>query len=98
MEPLVGDGAANFNTRRAKYRRSPWYQGHHTMKHILRMIAGCMLPFLLIFFLPSLGISDGATLMIAIVLMFACHLFMMPSHHTGAPHEHHHSQKGASNE
>lgn len=67
------------------------------MSHVFRMMLGCTLPFLLIFFLPSLGISEGATLMIAIILMFACHLFMMPSHHMGDPHDHH-SQKGTSHE
>jgi hypothetical protein len=36
------------------------------------MMAGCVLLFILVFYLPSLGISEGATLMIAIVLMFAC--------------------------
>jgi len=41
------------------------------------MILGCTLPLLLIFILPSFGISGGGSLFIFIILMFACHLFMM---------------------
>lgn len=59
------------------------------MSHPLKMLAGCLLPFLLIFFLPLLGISEGATLLIAMALMFACHLFMMRGHHF---HDGHHEQ------
>lgn len=51
------------------------------MKHTLRMLAGCVLPWLLIFILPLLGISEGITLFVAIVLMFACHLLMVGGHH-----------------
>lgn len=53
------------------------------MSHTLRMLAGCVLPLLLIFLLPLLGISDGVTLLVAIVPMFACHLLMMGRHGHG---------------
>lgn len=46
------------------------------MKHMLMMLAGCVLPFFLIFLLPLFGIADGMALFIGILLMFACHLFM----------------------
>lgn len=48
--------------------------------HGLWMIIGCTLPLLLIFVLPLFGISGGASLFIFIILMFACHLFMMGGH------------------
>jgi hypothetical protein len=56
------------------------------MSHTLRMVIGCVLPLLLIFFLPLIGISEGATLLIAIVLMFACHLLMIGGHGSGHDH------------
>ena len=64
------------------------------MSHMLRMLAGCLLPFLLIFFLPLLGISEGATLLLAVILMFACHLMMMRGHHMGG----HNSGRGEHHE
>lgn len=48
--------------------------------HGLWMILGCILPLLLIFVLPIFGISGGGSLFIFIILMFACHLFMMGGH------------------
>ena len=57
------------------------------MSHALKMLAGCVLPFLLIFLLPLLGISEGAALLVAMILMFGCHLFMMHGHKM--PHDHH---------
>ena len=48
------------------------------MKHIVHMLFGCVLPFLLIFLLPLFGVSQGMTLTVFIVLMFGCHLFMTP--------------------
>lgn len=50
------------------------------MSHELKMIIGCVLPLLLLFVLPALGVSDDVTLFIFIVLMFGCHLFMMRGH------------------
>lgn len=50
------------------------------MGHALRMVLGCVLPLLLIFLLPLIGVSEGFTLGLAIVLMFACHLFMIGGH------------------
>lgn len=53
------------------------------MSHALKMILGCTLPLLLLFVLPLLGIGQGVTLFIAIVLMFGCHLFMTHGHDHG---------------
>ena len=57
------------------------------MNHSLRMLAGCVLPLLLIFLLPLFGVGEGITLFIFMILMFACHLFMMKGHeHHGIDH------------
>lgn len=67
------------------------------MSHSLKMLAGCVVPLLLIFLLPVLGVSGDATFVVFFVLMFACHLFMMGGHNDGHGHhgshpdeEHHH--------
>ena len=51
------------------------------MNHALRMLIGCMLPFLVIFLLPRFGVSGGISLFVFIVLMFGCHLAMMMGFH-----------------
>ena len=51
--------------------------------HMLWMIIGCVVPMLLIFILPAFGVSSGVTLVIFIVLMFACHFLMLGHHHGG---------------
>ena len=51
---------------------------------MLLMIIGCLVPMLLIFFiLPAFGVSGGVTLVIFIVLMFACHFLMLGRHRGG---------------
>lgn len=50
------------------------------MKHGLLHILGCLIPIALIFILPALGFGSGVTFTAFIVLMFACHLFMMGGH------------------
>ncbi len=67
----------------------------HTIKHLI----GCLVPLLLIFVLPLFGVGEGVTLLVFIVLMFACHLFMLGGHghgdsdddaaRGGSNHEHH---------
>ncbi len=60
------------------------------MNHLLKMLAGCVIPFLLIFVLPLLGVSEGVTLFVAMLLMFVCHLLMMRGCHSQdqrRPHE-----------
>lgn len=57
------------------------------MSHALKMILGCTLPLLLLFVLPLLGIGDGVTLFVAILLMFGCHLFMTHGHGHSASHD-----------
>ena len=69
------------------------------MSHTVRMLLGCLLPLLLIFVLPLFGVDEGFVLFVFILLMFACHLFMMGGHHDhekdngaerkGDSHEHH---------
>lgn len=67
------------------------------MRHIIHMLIGCVLPFLLIFLLPLFGFSEGVTLTVFIVLMFACHLFMMRGAHHGGrgSHDTTHTVKGS---
>lgn len=55
-------------------------------KHTVWMIIGCVLPLLLIFFAPALGINNSVSIFIFIVAMFAIHLFM-PMHGPGG-HQH----------
>ena len=45
--------------------------------HALWMIVGCVLPFMLIFILPVLGVSSNVTYFIFILLMFGCHFGML---------------------
>lgn len=62
------------------------------MKHTVMHLLGCLLPLLVIFLLPLFGLGEGAGLFLVIVLMFACHLFMMGGH--GHKHDGLHSQTG----
>ncbi len=50
------------------------------MSHALKMMIGCVLPFILIFLLPVFGVSDDITFFVFFLLMFGCHLLMMGSH------------------
>lgn len=50
------------------------------MRHSIMHLLGCLLPLLVIFLLPLFGVGGGASLFLVIVLMFACHLFMMGGH------------------
>lgn len=54
------------------------------MKHTIWHLIGCLLPLLIIFLLPLLGIGQGFTLFVFIVLMFGCHLLMMRGHGNGS--------------
>jgi hypothetical protein len=51
------------------------------------MLLGCLVPFMLIFLLPLLGVGEGLTMLVFIILMFGCHLFMSGGHHGGHPQE-----------
>jgi Flp pilus assembly protein TadB len=44
--------------------------------HSVWMLAGCIVPLLLIFLLPALGVSYTISVVVFIVLMLGCHLFM----------------------
>jgi len=50
------------------------------MSHTLKMLIGCVLPFLLVFLLPAFGVSDSVTFFIFFLLMFGCHLLMIGGH------------------
>ncbi len=63
-------------------------------RHFLWMLIGCTLPLLLIFLLPVFGIRSQETLVVFIILMFACHLMMLGGHN----HNHSHSSKGKKHE
>ncbi|WP_115170703.1 hypothetical protein [Sphingobacterium spiritivorum] len=60
------------------------------MKH-LWMIIGCILPLLLIFLAPALGLSSQVSMFIFIVFMFACHL-LMPMLHGSHDHKQQNSE------
>lgn len=50
------------------------------MNHNLRMLLGCMLPLILLFLLPLVGVGSGMTLFVFLILMFMCHLMMIGGH------------------
>lgn len=54
------------------------------MSHTWKMLAGCLAPLLLIFVLPLFGVDESVSIWLFVILMFACHLFMMRGHHGGA--------------
>jgi cell division protein FtsW (lipid II flippase) len=49
-------------------------------KHALWMLIGCVLPILLIFLLPVMGIKGNGALILIIILILACHLIMVVGH------------------
>jgi hypothetical protein len=51
-------------------------------KHMILMLIGCVLPLLLIFLAPLIGMNGKVSLLIFIVAMFLCHL-LMPMRHGG---------------
>ncbi len=57
------------------------------MSHTVKMLLGCLVPFMLIFLLPLLGAGGGLTMLVFIVLMFGCHLFMAGGHDGGHAQE-----------
>lgn len=59
---------------------------------MFRHMLGCLIPMMLLFVLPLFGVSEGITLVVFMVLMFACHLSMMGGHHGHTNNEH--SKKG----
>lgn len=51
--------------------------------HMLWMILACAIPLLIVFLLPVFGIKSDYIAFIAIIIMFAAHLFMMGGHDHG---------------
>ena len=64
------------------------------MKHLVHMLIGCVLPFLLIFVLPLFGVGEGVTMFVFVALMFACHLFMIRGHGHGGGNFERSGEKG----
>ncbi len=64
--------------------------------HGLWMVIGCVLPLLLIFAFPAIGISNGTSFFIFILLMFGCQFLMMGrmGHGHGHNKETDHDHKG----
>ncbi|MBK9154596.1 MAG: hypothetical protein IPM25_10340 [Chloracidobacterium sp.] len=48
-------------------------------KHMVLMVIGCVLPLLLIFLAPLIGLDGKISLLIFVIAMFLCHL-LMPMH------------------
>jgi hypothetical protein len=72
------------NTRTGIYSEDCWAsQGAVPVKHAVLMIIGCLVPLLLIFILPALGVSNEVVLVIGVVLMVGCHLLMIGHHEHG---------------
>ena len=63
------------------------------MKHTFMMLIGCVLPLLLIFLLPAVGLESGWVLVLAIGAMFACHLMHFGMHKHGEKGNHDHEHK-----
>lgn len=63
--------------------------------HLIWMIIGCIVPLLLIFLAPALGLSSNYTLLIFILAMFASHLLIPHGH--GGHGEHGHNENKESN-
>ncbi|MAT54110.1 MAG: hypothetical protein CMN32_06480 [Saprospirales bacterium] len=61
-------------------------------KHLILMLIGCVLPLLLIFFAPALGIDGDTGLLAFILLMFLCHI-LMPHSHGNQRHHNHKNEK-----
>ncbi len=57
-------------------------------RHTIWMIIGCLLPLLLLFFLPLFGVTGNYTIFICIVVMFLCHITMMRGHQSHQGQEH----------
>lgn len=53
------------------------------MSHTVKMLIGGLLPLLVIFFFPLLGVSEGAGVSLFLIPMFGCHLMMMRDGHHG---------------
>ncbi len=60
-------------------------------QHGLWMMLGCILPLLMVFLLPAIGVSDGTAFFVFILLMFGCHFMMMGR----MGHDHHGSKETA---
>lgn len=56
------------------------------MRHSLWHIVGCLVPLLLIFLLPIVGLQGQRVTLLAFVAMFACHFLMMRGSHDHASH------------
>ena len=55
-------------------------------KHMFWMIIACVLPIILIFIAPALGIKGNVTFFVFIVAIFAIHLLIPMHNHSGHRH------------
>ncbi len=64
----------------------------HSSKHMIVMAIGCVVPLLLVFMLPVIGVITDYTVFIFLIAMFVSHLLMMRGHGNkdgGDEHGHH---------
>ena len=61
--------------------------------HNLWMIVACVVPLLLIFFLPVFGATGGESLFLFLILCFGMHLLMMGHHGDHGHHDEDHDEK-----
>ncbi|RRQ47098.1 hypothetical protein DTW91_01710 [Chryseobacterium sp. SC28] len=57
--------------------------------HLIWMVIGCALPFLIIFLAPAFGLGSSWSLFFFVVAMFAMHLFMPHGSHGHSGHTSH---------
>lgn len=50
------------------------YSMKYSIHHTIWMIAGCILPFLILFLLPAFGLNGNISIAAFLVLMIGCHL------------------------
>lgn len=64
------------------------------MSHTIRMLIACLVPIVLIFLWPILGLDDGIGFTIFLIVIIAAHGWMCGSHH--AEHGDDHKTNGDS--
>lgn len=57
-------------------------------KHALWMLVGCIVPVLILFLLPALGLSSDIAIAAFFVLMMGCHLMHGAIHKSGQQNSH----------
>ena len=65
--------------------------------HWLWMLLACVVPILLIFLLPLIGVTTDLTFFLFLVVFFIAHLFMMRGHSHGYGGNHRHEEQNQKN-